>query len=31
MLDLGRDQIHPGPNTHNYLADKILTELNKGI
>jgi|TARA_R110000764_G_scaffold171716_5_gene258559 hypothetical protein len=31
MLDLGRDQIHPGPKTHNYLADKILTELNKGI
>ena len=29
MLDLGRDQTHPGPKTHEYLANKVITEINK--
>jgi hypothetical protein len=30
MIDLGRDQTHPGPKTHEYLTNKILKEINKG-
>ena len=28
MIDLGRDQTHPGPKTHEYLANKVLEEIN---
>lgn len=30
MIDLGRDQTHPGPKTHEYLTNKVLEEINKG-
>jgi hypothetical protein len=29
MIDLARDQTHPGPKTHKYLTEKIINELSR--